>query len=303
LANRVLGGLTAELSPSRFGKAPNEAAGQANQSPPAGAMSPQFATPADARDAASQWNAKLEELISLAAAEASRLNPGGTDEEKREYVKKQVHLRMLYVMAGRPERAFEPIYGIDSADQEFWTQLFWGMANYFDSDIRDPEERGTLAISQLRKAVESLQARAKLELKNVNFCHKIDSFGSYEKFPRDEFTVGQPVLLYAEVGNFTSEPTSDGRFRTLLRSTVEVYKAAPTNGGLVPSAASAGELVERLTFEPTQDLCRNYRRDYFHSYEFTIPPRTAPGPHVLKITVEDQLSRKSATYTLNFTVK
>jgi hypothetical protein len=58
-----------------------------------------------------------------------------------------------------------------------------------------------------------------------------------------------------------------------------------------------------MPFPPTTDLCQNQRRDYFHSYEFTVPQRIAIGPHVMKLTVEDQLSQKLATYTLNFTVK
>jgi hypothetical protein len=96
--------------------------------------------------------------------------------------------------------------------------------------------------------------------------------------------------LYAEVSNFKSEPTSDGQYRTILQSTIDI---------LGPS----GGLVEQVKFPATEDLCRNYRRDYFHSYEFTIPPGIPLGPHVLKVTVEDQLSHKVATYTLNFTVK
>jgi hypothetical protein len=65
----------------------------------------------------------------------------------------------------------------------------------------------------------------------------------------------------------------------------------------------SGDLVERFEFEPTEDLCHNHRRDYFHSYEFTIPQRISLGPHVMTLTVEDQLNRKVATYRLNFMVK
>ena len=54
-----------------------------------------------------------------------------------------------------------------------------------------------------------LQEKAKLELRNVTFCHKISSFGNYEKYARDEFSPGQEVLLYAEVANIHSEPITD----------------------------------------------------------------------------------------------
>ena len=83
-----------------------------------------------------------------------------------------------------------------------------------------------------------------------------------------------------------------GQQRAILKSTIEIYKAG-----------SAGDIVDRITFPATEDLCNNARRDYFHSYEFVIPQRASLGPHVLKLTVEDQLSQKIATYTLNFSVR
>ena len=241
------------------------------------------------------WRNSLEKLIALAensAAEAEA-SANSSEEQQQAYIEKQVYLRMLYQMADQPERTFEPIHGIDPADQEFWQQTLWAISNYFDTAaMPDSVDRATQTVAQLRTAIERLQETAKLELRNVSFCHKINSFGSYESFPRNEFSPGQPVLVYAEVNNFKSEPASNGQFRTILRSAIEIYRAG-----------SDGELLERIPFQPTEDLCHNHRRDYFHSYEFTIPQRTGMGPHVMKLTVEDQLSQKIATYSLNFTVK
>jgi hypothetical protein len=62
-------------------------------------------------------------------------------------------------------------------------------------------------------------------------------------------------------------------------------------------------LIERVDLPETVDICRTHRRDYFHSYQYTIPTKLTLGPHLLKLTVEDQLSRRIATYPLNFTVK
>jgi hypothetical protein len=140
--------------------------------------------------------------------------------------------------------------------------------------------------------VQRLEESARLELRNVNFCHKIASFGNYERFQRDEFGPNQDVLVYAEVNNFKSEPTPDGQYRTLLRSTIEIYKAGP-----------GGELVASIPFDPTPDLCFNHRRDYFHSYVVTIPQNITPGPYLLKLRVSDELSGKIAEYALKFSVK
>ncbi len=69
-----------------------------------------------------------------------------------------------------------------------------------------------------------------------------------------------------EIVNFKSEATADGQYRTILKSTLEIYRAGPQ-----------GELVERIPFPATEDLCRQPRTDYFHSYEFTIPKRITLG--------------------------
>jgi len=198
---------------------------------------------------------------------------------------------MLYLLSGQPARSLEPIAGLDPADQEFWQEVFWGMSSYFDKNtIADPRDRATQTIAQLRAAVHKLQEKSKLELRNVAFCNKIVNFGTYERFKRDEFTAGQPVLLYAEVENFKSEPTSDGPYRAMLKSTIEIFDAR-------------GTLVQTMPFAANEDLCASPRRDYYNSYEFAIPPNIALGPHQLKLTVEDQLSQKVASYTINFTVK
>ena len=98
------------------------------------------------------------------------------------------------------------------------------------------------------------------------------------------------MLLYAEIDHFKSDPTADGQYRTLLRSTLEI---------LSPN----GELRKQFDFPATEDLCSTYRRDYFHNYQFRIPERMSLGPHILKLTVFDELGGKLASYSLHFVVK
>ncbi len=243
----------------------------------------------------------LTQMIAAQEAEvaAMRFADQTLPEQKTAYVQKHVYLRMLYLMAGQESRAVAAIPDISPADQEFWQQTFWAMSNYFDVNaMPESEYRATQTIAQLRTAIQKLQENARLELRNVAFCHKISSFGNFDRFPQDEFGPGQPVLVYAEVLNFKSKPTTvpqkpnETFYQTQLKSSIEIHRLGPS-----------GELVERFDFEPTEDLCHNHRRDYFHSYEFTIPQRISLGPHVMTLTVEDQLNHKIATYRLNFMVK
>jgi len=238
------------------------------------------------------YETQLERLIATAEQRVAKLTPGELEEEQLDYAAQHAYLRMLYLMADRQERALEAIPHLPTAEQEFWQQMFWSMSSYFDSTgIPNPSDRATHTVSQLTEANARLRERANLELRNLAFCKKIDAFGIYERFERNEFRPGQPVLVYAEMRNFLSEPTSDGQYRTVLKSTIEIHRAGSQSG-----------LVTRQDFAPTEDLCRNRRHDYFHSYMINIPERVTVGPHVLKLIVEDQLNRKVASYSINFTV-
>ncbi|MBM81016.1 MAG: hypothetical protein CMJ78_10540 [Planctomycetaceae bacterium] len=231
----------------------------------------------------------LERLIAQAEDEVAQLQFNSADTDT--LIRKHVDLRMLYLISGQQEKTLQAIPIPEPVDQEFWQQMFWAMSNYFDKQrMPDNSERASQTVAQLRTAVAKLQSRAKLNLRNVSFCRKITSFGNFEAYDRDEFSPGEPVLLYAEVGNFRSVPTSDGQYRTLLRSTIQIYRDSGKR-----------ELVAEIPFAETEDVCSTQRQDYFHSYELSIPKRNISlGPHLLKLTVVDVMSNKASTQTLRF---
>ena len=241
----------------------------------------------EARDA----NASLEQLIALMENDVAQLPLGDSEESQNDYIKAHVQLRMLYLMADHPERALTAIPDIDPADQEFWQQTLWGLANYFDSEhIPAAKDRAGQTVAQFATATQRLREKADLEVRNLAFCREIAYFGNIVRFPRDEFRPGDSALVYAEIENFKSELTVDGQYRTLLRSTLEI---------LSPS----GELRWHKEFPAEEDLCLNQRRDYFHNYTFVIPDRLPLGPHALKLTVFDDLSGKMVSQSLNFVVR
>lgn len=234
---------------------------------------------------------QLEQTIAYVERDVARLSPTGSTAAQGEYLRLHVVLRLLYLMAHQQERALTAIPNIPPAEQEFWQQLIWGMANALDHQhMPEAKDRATQTITQLNSAIRRLQEQADLQIRHATFCHQILYFGNYEKLPRNEFSPGQEVLLYAELDNFKSDPTADGQYRTLLRSSIEI---------LSPN----GELRKQIDFPATEDLCSTYRRDYFHNYQFRIPERMPLGPHVLKLTVVDELSGKLSSYTVNFLVK
>jgi hypothetical protein len=256
-------------------------------------MAPGRTAPSQGDLDATYLEEELHRLVSLMEAKAERLEPGSTFAERDAYIRQHVLLRMLYLMENEPQLAQQAIPGIDDSTQEFWTSTMWGLSNYFDSETTpDPSDRAALALQQLRAATAHLQPSARLELHGLVFCEGIDGFGVYQPFERNVFRPGQPVLLYGEVRNFQTELSAAGQYRTVLRSTIEILR----NG-------VDGELVERKQFDPTEDISRSPRTDYFHSYKLDLPNDLTPGPHTLRLTLEDQLSGKIASSTINFLVR
>jgi hypothetical protein len=236
---------------------------------------------------------ELQRLIALYQAEAAAVQPGLSDAERLEYVRRHVYLRMLYLIGEQPQLAQQTVPGLSPSDQEFWTELFWALSSYFDAQtVPDATERASMTVAQLSSAQRHLQHAARLELRNVTFCYKINSFGSFDRYERDEFRAGQPVLLYAEVRNFTSEPAESGLYRTRLASHIEIRRGS-----------AQGEAVEANEFPATEDLCRNLRTDYFHSYKIDLPQHLAPGPYTLVLSVQDELTGKVSSQAINFLIR
>ena len=278
--------------PTGFGTAP-DAAFAADRAP---------LTPPPPAPAGGDYADRLEDLLAAAVRRERRLRDAvvtAPDPEARAAAEAAlaeagVHLRLLRLVAGEHGRALEAVPDLPPAEQEFWQHSVWALSAMLDEQsIPDPADRATQAVASLRTAATKLSGEAKLTLRNVNFCHRVDSFGNAVPFDRDEFTPNQPVLIYAEVENFTSEPNLDGRFRTQTRSTVQIFEA----GG--------ERLIETLPLdEPvTVDLCDRHRQDYFLVYDLKIPARIGLGPHVMKLTVEDALGGRTVQTRLNFTVK
>ncbi len=237
------------------------------------------------------WQSDLELLIQRAEQELSASKPETSADGQSEYFRRQAHLRLLYLMAQRQEAALNAIPGVEPSQQEFWQQMIWAMSNSLDT-IRFPEssDRASQTISPLNAALRQLRDEAPLSIKNMTFCRKILSFGNYERFPRNEFTPGQEVLLYTEIENFVSTPTVDGEYRTSLKSLIEIMD-------------SQGKVVWTNGFPTTEDFCRNPRRDYFQNGQFHIPKELSTGTYSLRLTIADELSHKRGSSSLNFVLK
>lgn len=237
------------------------------------------------------WQANLEQLISRLEQELEARSAEQPNEPHFDSVRKQAHLRLLYLIAERQEDALTAIPSANTPQQEFWQQMIWAMSNSLDSEqFPNSDERAAQTLTPLSSALRHMREEAPLSIKNMSFCRRISYFGNYDRFPRNEFTPGYEVLLYTEIENFTSTPTVDGEYRTSLKSLMEI-------------ADANGKVVWTKGFPSTEDFCRNARRDYFHNYQFHIPEDLPIGSYSLKLTIVDELSHKRVSSSLGFVLK
>ena len=249
---------------------------------------------------AAGWNQELRKLINLAESDLAESDSGQMNHD--EYVRKHVHLRLLYLVSGQAGRAVSVIPDIDSSEQEYWQQQLFALNKYFAAErIPSHEDRVTESLSDLRMAIQHMRTQARLQIRNMNFCSRIASYGVYDRMLNSRFQVGQQVLVYAEIENFRSEEVMDtgiGKFKTKLSSTLEVY--ADQQGGLNPGINQHPIRIER--FSPTVDLCSSPRRDYFNAYTYQLPADLLPGRYRLVLTVRDELGEGFASESLNFEI-
>jgi len=232
------------------------------------------------------------------ALEAEIQGPPATQED----LVRHARLRLLYALAGRRNDAVEPIPPIgnpspgqggpqkDQAIREFWSKQTHALATWLDVE-RTPNAmtRAGETNKILSEAVVSLGEAAPLEVSNLVFGKQLDSYGCYEEFETNRFMPGQEVLLYAEVENFSNEPTAKG-FHISLQCRYAIYD-------LQGNRVAEGDLPE------TGGSCRNRRRDYFVAYYLRIPPHLNSSQYVLKLTVEDLKSKRIGESQFSFTVQ
>lgn len=260
---------------------------------PVARREPRPAPPVSAERSSPYLEAELQRLIAVLKVETAQSSDSAAPVDDRDNLRRHVSLRLLQIMAGEPEQALAGIPGVSLYEQEFWTQVLWLLSNELEPTHESDAVRLARTVDLLTDAARQARTRAPLEISPACFCHKITSFGSYERFAQDEFRAGQPVLVYAELRNFASERTSESRFRTRLRSAMEIVSL----DGEQPSIA------DRRDLPVTEDLCRSPRTDYFHSYRLDLPPQLPPGRYVLRLSLVDEISRKSAACELPFVVR
>jgi hypothetical protein len=212
------------------------------------------------------------ELIAALEAEIrDRRSQNATDEE---LPRLEQQLRLLYLAADRLDDAVANVESLDEPQREGFKQAMFGLGVWLSPDeARRAPLRTAKVLRSLRDATTELAAASKLELRNLVFCERVEQFGWYTEFPRNEFRPKQQVILYVEVENFAAEKKAPG-YETELQGSYQIFDAG-------------GRIVAERQLPLDREMCRNYRRDYFLAYPIYLPDAIEPGRYRLELTIED----------------
>ena len=238
---------------------------------------------------------RRDELIASLEAEIKLRSdkPG----DAAELLRLEQQLRLLYLLADRPDDAVTEVASLPPAEQEAFKQLLFGLNTWLSpEEERRASLRNALVLRSLKEASGELAAAAKLDVANLRFCESVEGFGWYKEFPTAQFRARQQVILYAEVDNFATERKNADNYETELKVAYQIFDAA-------------GTLVEERELPLDKETCRNQRRDYFLAYRIYLPDGIPAGRYRLELTVEDLKARdhyqgrKLGTGLIDFSVR
>ena len=173
-------------------------------------------------------------------------------------------------------------------------KLFSVLMNVVDAVrtlVRDPLSTGEDTLRHLAALEEVIAERADPIVETIAFCRRVVTFGVYDVMGDDEFVAGRsfPTIVYSEIRNFRSEVVSDGTYRTVFATRLEVLTAD-------------GKTVWKHEEPEVIDRCQRRRHDFFIAQRVTIPGTLSAGEYVLKMMVEDKLSGRVSEAAHTFRV-
>lgn len=213
------------------------------------------------------------EFVSALRAEVERRRKSTQDQHELRRLEQE--LRLVHLADEKPDEAVRQIDALEGAEREAFAHLLMGLATWMNADeAHRPTMRNAKIVREIRDAAAHLAAASKLDVRNLAFCEKVESYGWYTEFSRNQFKPKQQVILYAEVENFTALKVGEESYETELQGSYQIFD-------------SRGELVDERQLPVDKEICRNYRRDYFLRYLIYLPDGLSPGAYRLELTVED----------------
>ena len=136
-----------------------------------------------------------------------------------------------------------------------------------------------LAAEELHEQVQQAQP---LRIRNARLCKRVNGYGVFEPFDDHAFLAGRenPVIVYAELENFATKATAQGRHVVRLKQQIVLYNE------------SDGLAVWRVRPTDIVDRSRNRRRDFFVVQIIHLPDKLTVGKYMLKVTITDRVGEE-----------
>ena len=203
----------------------------------------------------------------------------------------QLELRLLYLATAQEKKATTQFEGIAPVQAELLSSLCQAIAAVRQV-IQQPARPSSSALIAVDDLHRLMAQQTPVVIPKMALVTRVSSFGDYDAVTPPRFSAGRPlqVFLYTEVANFRSEPTGDGRLRTLLSETVEIFD-------------SAGKIIWQRSEPAIEDRVLSPRRDFFIPFPIKLPATTTPGEYILKVTIDDKIGATTDQQRLTFTIE
>lgn len=215
--------------------------------------------------------------------------------------RREVLLKMLQVVAGDAESAFEKFQYVDGREAAFWRAELFGL-HLGVQENRTPvaSQRAARMLEHLRKATWELAAVSTLDLRNAAFCRSVLGYADVEKFRPYRFKPDEEVLLYVEIENFAAERIAVAGERGVGSGEGVRYETEFQGSYQILDGERRRVAEQQLPRDRQQ--CRNHRRDYYVAYRIYMPRNIAPGRYTLELTLEDVKGQKFGQAFLDFEI-
>jgi hypothetical protein len=195
----------------------------------------------------------------------------------------QLDYQLLRLVRDEPSPDLTDVSQLSEEDRNLLMVVMDGLSNFRTAARGNGNMMLNSKIQPLIEMADRLRSQASLAIPTVAFCSQVASFGVYRPMASSKFPLGveSPIIVYNEVGNFTSVQDNNGIWHTRLKQEMVLYSDA----GLAvwPDQSNAATFV---------DQSRNLRHDFFISRKIVLPSSLAEGRYVLKIMLTDEQSNR-----------
>ncbi|MBL8891247.1 MAG: hypothetical protein JNL67_14805 [Planctomycetaceae bacterium] len=230
------------------------------------------------------WRPAIKQAID--SVERTILETSDTQEKQS----LEIYLRLLRLMAHDPDQAVRSIESLPKPRQAFWREQIFALSQIIqapeseqDAMFVNHSRQATKALAHLQNAIDSLKSEATLQLRQVQFCQEIRSFGDYDLARTTLMAPGDPMLIYCEVLNYLATQTNEnggGYYHTNLVPSYMIFDAQQ-------------QVVSQKVFSVVRDRCRSRRQDFYLVLQLEVP-NLPSGKYHLQVSVEDQEANKIA---------